>query len=116
VNATQSIDGQSHLQRFINPKRSKGSYFTDTDGNVVLDLDCPAAIGYNHDVAINARDSDFYDKFLSGKSNVSNVAPAEYVDALRENIMPIAPSGMVQVHVADGSVTNANDTALKLAL
>jgi hypothetical protein len=53
---------------------------------------------------------------LSGKSNVSNVAPAEYVDALRENIMPIAPSGMVQVHVADGSVTNANDTALKLAL
>ena len=73
------------MQRFINPKRSRGSYFTDTDGNVVLDLNCPSALGYNHDVHINARDSDFYDKFLSGKSNVSSVAPVEYVDALREN-------------------------------
>ena len=30
--------------------------------------------------------------------------------------MPIAPSGMVQVHIADGSVTDANESAMKLAL
>lgn len=61
----------------------------------MLDLDCPSALGYNHDVHINARDSDYFDKFLSGKHNVSNVASSDYVDALRENVMPIAPSGMV---------------------
>ena len=97
------------MQRFINSKRSKGSYFTDTDGNVVLDLDCSSALGYNHDVMINARDSDHYDRFLSGKVNASNVAPADYADILRENVMPIAPNGMAQVHIADGTVTNANE-------
>jgi len=30
--------------------------------------------------------------------------------------MPVAPSGMGQVHLADGSVTNANETAMNLAL
>jgi len=26
------------MQRFVNFKKSKGNYFVDTDGNVVLDL------------------------------------------------------------------------------
>jgi len=104
------------LQRFINSKRSKGSYFTDTDGNVVLDLDCPLALGYNHDSHINARDSDLYDRFLSGKVSASDVAPSDFADILRENVMPIAPSGTAQVHIADGTVTNANESAICLAM
>jgi len=43
---------------------SKGNYFRDTDGNTVLDLDCPLALGYNDDDLINARDSTLYDRFL----------------------------------------------------
>ena len=48
-------DDQCHLekvQRFINPKLSKGNYFVDTDGNTVLDFNAAAAgapLGYNND-------------------------------------------------------------------
>ena len=30
--------------------------------------------------------------------------------------MPVAPTGMAQVHLADGSVTDANETAMNLAI
>lgn len=94
---------------------SKGNYFRDTDGNTVLDLDCPLALGYNNDAMINARDTPMYDRFLQGKVNSSNIAPHDYADILRENVMPVAPSGMARVHLADGSVTGANETAINLA-
>jgi len=48
----------------LNLKQSKGNFFKDTDGNVVLDLNCPLPLGYNHDVLINARDTAVYDRFL----------------------------------------------------
>ena len=44
------------MQRFIDLKRSKGNYFRDVDGNVVLDLHCNYGglpLGYNHDVFVN---------------------------------------------------------------
>jgi 4-aminobutyrate aminotransferase-like enzyme len=37
-------------------KKSKGNYFVDIDGNVVLDLHCnygSLPLGYNHDVFVN---------------------------------------------------------------
>jgi len=37
------------MQRFVDIKKSKGGYFADTDGNVVLDFDTPVALGYNND-------------------------------------------------------------------
>lgn len=49
VSATQSVDGAQHMQRFVDIKKSKGVYFADTDGNVVLDFDTPVALGYNND-------------------------------------------------------------------
>lgn len=36
----------------------------DTDGNIVLDLNCSLALGYNHDSLINQRTTDKYDRFL----------------------------------------------------
>ena len=41
-----------------------GNYFRDTDGNTILDLDCPLTLGYNNDEMINARDSPMFDRFL----------------------------------------------------
>jgi 4-aminobutyrate aminotransferase/(S)-3-amino-2-methylpropionate transaminase len=73
---------------------SKGNYFRDTDGNTILDLDCPLTLGYNNDEMINARDSPMFDRFLQGRVNASNVAPHDYADILRESVMPVAPSGM----------------------
>ena len=60
---------------FLNLKQSKGNFFKDTDGNVVLDLNCPLPLGYNHDVLINARDSNVYDRFLQGTVDVTGVPP-----------------------------------------
>ena len=56
-----------------------------------------------------------YDRFLSGTVDCSNLPPHDYVDMLREQVMPIAPPGMTQVHLSDSS-TNANDAAIGIAL
>jgi len=46
------------VHRFIDSKKSRGNYFVDVDGNVILDLHCNYAnlpLGYNHDQFINVR-------------------------------------------------------------
>jgi 4-aminobutyrate aminotransferase / (S)-3-amino-2-methylpropionate transaminase len=40
----------------------------------------------------------------------------DYADLLREVVMPIAPPGMNQVHLNDGTTTQANESALTVAL
>jgi 4-aminobutyrate aminotransferase / (S)-3-amino-2-methylpropionate transaminase len=53
-----NIDNSYQVQRFIDAKKSRGNYFVDVDGNVVLDLHCnfnSLPLGYNHDVYINVR-------------------------------------------------------------
>lgn len=97
-------------------KESKGNFFKDTDGNVILDLNCPLALGYNHDVLINARDSAAYDRFLQGTVDVSSVPPQDYADMLGDDVMPVAPTGLNQVHLCDGSSTTANEVALSTAI
>ena len=104
------------LQRFIDSKASKGVYFKDTDGNTVLDFTSPLALGYNNDHLINAADSDTFERFKQGKVNTSNLPPHDYADILRENVMPVAPAGMSQVHLSDGTVTGANETAMRVAM
>ena len=44
-------------------KKSKGNFFVDLDGNVVLDLNCnmnSLPLGYNHDALINVPSQYFY--------------------------------------------------------
>lgn len=104
-------------QRFVNLKQSKGNFITDVDGNVVLDLNCNLALGYNHDALINPRmGTQTYDRFLQGKVACSSVPPSDYADMLREIVMPIAPQGMSQVFLSDNSATSANDAAISVAL
>jgi adenosylmethionine-8-amino-7-oxononanoate aminotransferase len=56
-----------------------------------------------------------YDRFMHGTVDCSNLPPSDYVDLLREQVMPIAPQGMNQVHLSD-SATSANDAAISIAL
>lgn len=60
----------------------------------MLDLNCGLALGYNHDSLLNVRDSEAYDRFLSGRADLSTLPPSDYADLLREKVMPVAPSGM----------------------
>ena len=45
-------------------KESRGNFFKDVDGNVVLDLNCSLPLGYNADCLFNARDGPTYDRWL----------------------------------------------------
>jgi len=96
----------------VNLKQSKGNFFKDTDGNVILDLNCAQPLGYNHDALINARDSNIYDRFLQGTVDVSSLPPQDFTDILADDVMPAAPQGLNQVHLADGSSSAANELAL----
>jgi 4-aminobutyrate aminotransferase-like enzyme len=77
----------------VNLKQSKGNYFRDTDGNVVLDFCCPIALGYNHDALVSQRMTESYDRFLQGSVDCTNMPPEDFADMLREIVMPIAPTG-----------------------
>lgn len=104
------------VHRFVNLQQSSGDYFVDVDGNRVLDLNNPNALGYNHAAFVNERMTDAYDRFLQGRVDCTNLPPSDYADMLREVVMPVAPEGLNQVHLSDGSITSANETALSVAL
>ena len=100
----------------MNLKKSKGNFFVDVDGNVVLDLNCPLPLGYNADALFNARDSQTFDRFLQGKTDCSSVPPSDFADILRDEVMPVSPSGLTQVQLSDGSSTSANELAISTAI
>lgn len=59
------------VQRFIDAKKSKGNFFVDVDGNVVLDLHCNFSslpLGYNHDAFVNVRVSSMIKDFIIEKT------------------------------------------------
>ena len=98
----------SQIVRFIDYKKSKGNFFTDIDGNAVLDLHChygSLPLGYNHDYMINQRDSWLYDRFIGHNAKLGELPPHDYADILRKIVMPAAPEGMNQVHLTDGAIT-----------
>lgn len=59
--------------------------------------------------------TDKYDRFMHGAVDCSSLPPHDYVDMLREQVMPVAPRGLTQVHLSD-SATSANDAAIGVAL
>lgn len=73
-------------------------------------------LGYNHEVFVNQRHTDVYDRFVAHRIDASVLPTDDYADKLREIVMPIAPSGMKQVHLVDGTTTLANESALTLAI
>ncbi len=83
----------------------------------MLDLNTSLALGYNYESFMWDRMvPGKYDRFLQGKIDCSSLPPSDYVDLLREVVMPVAPSGMTQVHLSDGRVSSANDAAISVAL
>ena len=51
-------------------------------------------LGYNHDAMINSRDSELYDRFVTHKVDANTLAPNDFADLLRDNVMPAAPKGL----------------------
>lgn len=56
-----------------------------------------------------------FDRFIV--NNMSSELPSmDFPDLLRNNVMPIAPQGMRSVHLTDGSCTQANESAISIAM
>lgn len=53
---------------------------------------------------------------MANRVDASVLPTDDYADLLRDNVMPIAPAGMTQVHLNDGTTTQANESALTIAL
>jgi hypothetical protein len=51
------------------------------------------------------RQTDLYDRFIGHRVDATLLPTDDYPDLLRESLMPIAPSGMNQVHLSDGTTT-----------
>jgi 4-aminobutyrate aminotransferase-like enzyme len=74
-------------------------------------------LGYNHDIFVNARQTEKYDRFVTHKVNANTLPPQDFADLIRENVMEAAPNGMNQVHLGGGSTgTEANELALSVAM
>lgn len=82
----------------------------------MLDLNQNQALGYVSDAILNQKMGTLkFDRFMGGNVDCSHLPPHDYVDLLREQVMPIAPNGMTNVHLSENS-TAANDAALGVAL
>jgi 4-aminobutyrate aminotransferase / (S)-3-amino-2-methylpropionate transaminase len=63
-----------------------------------------------------ARHTELYDRFVTNRVDASSLPSEDYADLLRDNVMPVAPAGMTQVHLNDGTSTQANESALTVAI
>jgi len=107
------------VNSIVDYKKSKGNFLVDVDGNVMLDLVAHGGLlplGYNADALINARDSKLFDRYLNQSPNLAEYPPSEFPDFVREAILPIAPEGLSEVYFTEGIGSQANETALKIAL
>ena len=57
-----------------------------------------------------------YNKHIASRLNGGHAPVKDFEDILRENVLPVCPEGTRQVHLTDGSITSANESALTVAL
>ena len=82
------------MQNFVDLKESKGNYFVDNDGNIVLDLNCNYPLGYPRNCMV----TEFLQRFIGGKEEITS----DWDELIRENLLPVAPSGNNIVTVSEG--------------
>ena len=74
-------------------------------------------MGYNNDDLINSRQTELYDRFVTHKVDMSTLPPNDVADLIRDNVMPVAPNGLNQVHLGGGNTAaEANELAMTVAL
>jgi acetylornithine/succinyldiaminopimelate/putrescine aminotransferase len=58
-----------------------------------------------------------YDRFVTHRTDANSLPPDDFADIIRQNVMTVAPKGMLQVHLGGGrSATEANELAMNSAL
>jgi 4-aminobutyrate aminotransferase/(S)-3-amino-2-methylpropionate transaminase len=102
----------------INLSESFGNYFSDLDGNIILDMfmdNGRNAFGYNSRRWIKETNFQKYEKFLYQRPAMGVLPPQEYPKLLHELIDKIGPEGVHEVYLSCGCGSSANVNALKFA-
>lgn len=55
-------------------------------------------------------------KYLANNINSGLIPAEDFSDELRTKVMPMAPTGMTQLCITDGSMTEANEAAILNAI
>lgn len=112
----QEIQYFTYAQLFGDYKKSKGNYFVDVDGNVMLDLFMQissAPLGYNHPYLIDCiRNMEHEELFINRPS--AAFPHAGHVKFIKETLLKIAPKGLEKVYTM-GCGSCSNEFAFKLA-
>jgi 4-aminobutyrate aminotransferase/(S)-3-amino-2-methylpropionate transaminase len=120
---------QDHLQSFsnvlfnrnkelIDADKSFGNYFTDMDGNVVLDMEMDNGrnlLGYNSRRLLRETEFQKYTKYLIQRPAMGMFPPQEYPKMLANLVSRFSPPGVSDVYFTCGCTSSANDNAIKIA-
>ncbi len=99
----------------LNLNKSFGNYFTDIDGNNIMDLSMNngrTALGYNHRNIIRNTKFEKYQRYSI--QSFINAPSSEYVTKVLRELHKLAPVGCEEVLLANNE-TNAIEMAVRLA-
>jgi 4-aminobutyrate aminotransferase/(S)-3-amino-2-methylpropionate transaminase len=105
-------------KELIDLEKSFGNYFTDVDGNVVLDMSMDNGrniLGYNSRRLLRETKWQKYTKFLIQRPAMGVQPPQEYPKLVSKIMNRISPPGLNEVYFTCGCYTSANENSLKLA-
>ncbi len=117
----RSMDAlQQTMFNFMLPvdlKNSSGNYFSDIDGNRLLDCFMQISslpLGYNHPDLIKAATNEENTHLIVNRPTLGLFPNTEWKSQMQSILMSIAPEGLEQVYTLNDG-TSAIDTAIKLA-
>eukprot|EP00002_Diphylleia_rotans_P031750 TRINITY_DN6611_c0_g1_i1.p1 TRINITY_DN6611_c0_g1~~TRINITY_DN6611_c0_g1_i1.p1 ORF type:complete len:493 (+),score=103.45 TRINITY_DN6611_c0_g1_i1:49-1527(+) len=111
---SKSQDERAYMAVF-DQEKSKGNYFVDVDGNVLLDAYGQIAsipIGYNNPALYEAAKSDEWIRALINRPSLGLMPPTTWHNTIRDAFLRVAPKGLDNIFTAMcGSC--ANEIAFK---
>jgi 4-aminobutyrate aminotransferase/(S)-3-amino-2-methylpropionate transaminase len=113
------ISANTSHRDVIDLKKSFGNYFTDVDGNVVMDMHMDNgsnSFGYNHRSLIMDSKMDKYERYSIQRPALGFAPPEEYPSWLLNNLSKIAPINVPDAVLTCGCGSSANENAIKLAI
>jgi 4-aminobutyrate aminotransferase-like enzyme len=118
LNNMSMVSATTNPREVIDLAKSFGNYFTDVDGNVVMDMHMDNgsnSFGYNHRSLIMDTKMDKFERYLVQRPSLGFAPPEEYPSWLLNNLSRIAPANVPDVVLTCGCASSANETAIKVA-
>jgi 4-aminobutyrate aminotransferase-like enzyme len=112
------VSANASHREVIDLKESFGNFFTDVDGNVVMDMHMDNgcnSFGYNHRSLIMDSKMDKFERYVIQRPALGFAPPEEYPSWLLNNLSRIAPANVPDVVLTCGCGSSANEAAIKVA-